>query len=57
MHPSQPNLTPHMDVTQAWINVYACMAQWLERLLFDPEGTDLITLTQYLTVIPPHCDS
>ena len=37
MHPSQPDLTPHMDNMPAWISVHARMAQWPARLLFDPE--------------------
>ena len=46
MHPSQPNLTPNMDATPAWISANARMAQWLARLLFDLEGVRLIPLTQ-----------
>ena len=44
MRPSQPNLTPHMDNTPAWISVHACMAQWQ---LVHP----------IVTISPPNCDS
>ena len=37
MPPSQPNLTPNMDATTAWISVQAC-ARWSNGLTMGGES-------------------
>ena len=50
MRPSQPNLTPHVDATPAWINVQIFYCARMHGL---PSNSFVHTI---VTVSPPNCD-